>query len=92
MSIREAIAKIAAYLGVKAPTRDLPTGVVKGVAPLGPVLGKMLGFPPNFRELVKTSDGVTYWATDAKARAELGYSPRSVDEGLPLTLGPPAAT
>ena len=87
MSIRDAIAKISVYLGKKPPKRDLPTGLVKAVAPLGPVLGKVLGFPPNFRELITTSDGVTYWATDAKARAELGYSPRTVDEGLPLTLG-----
>jgi nucleoside-diphosphate-sugar epimerase len=87
MTIREAVGKIAAYLGKKPPKRDLPTGVIKAVAPMGPVIGKMLGFPPNFRELIKTSDGVTYWATDAKARAELGYSPRTVDEGMPLTLG-----
>jgi nucleoside-diphosphate-sugar epimerase len=87
MNIRDAIGKIATYLGKKPPKRDLPTGLVKAVAPAGPVLGKLLGFPPNFRELIKTSDGVTYWATDAKARAELGYSPRTVDEGLPLTLG-----
>jgi dihydroflavonol-4-reductase len=86
-TIREAVTKMADYLGKKAPKRDLPVGLVKLVAPLGPVLGKMMGFPPNFRELVSASDGVTYWATDAKARAELGYSPRTVDEGLAPTLG-----
>jgi dihydroflavonol-4-reductase len=87
MTIREAIQKIADYLGKKPPKRDLPVGLVKAVAPLGPVLGPMMGFPPNFRELVSTSHGVTYWAKDDKARAELGYSPRTVDQGLPLTLG-----
>ena len=86
-TIREAIGKMAAYLGKKPPSRDLPVGLVKAVAPLGPVLGKMLGFPPNFRELVSASNNVTYWATDAKARSELGYSPRTVDEGLAPTLG-----
>ena len=86
-TIREAIQKMAAYLGKTAPKRDLPVGLVKAVAPFGPVLGKMLGFPPNFRELISASNDVTYWATDAKARAELGYSPRSVDEGLAPTLG-----
>ena len=86
-TIRDAIGKMAAYLGKKPPKRDLPVGLVKAVAPLGPVLGKMLGFPPNFRELVSASDNVTYWATDAKARAELGYAPRTVDEGLAPTLG-----
>jgi nucleoside-diphosphate-sugar epimerase len=37
---------------------------------------------PNLRELIAAADGVTYWATDAKARAELGYEPRSLSEGL----------
>jgi len=37
---------------------------------------------PNLRELIAASDGVTYWATDAKAREELGYAPRPVIEGL----------
>lgn len=87
MTIRQAIQKISDYLGKKPPKRDLPVGLVKAVAPLGPLLGPMMGFPPNFRELISTSNGVTYWATDDKARAELGYSPRATDEGLPLTLG-----
>ena len=87
MTIREAIEKVAAYLGKKPPKRDLPVGLVKAVAPFGPVLGKLMGFPPNFRELISASNDVTYWATDAKARAELGYSPRTVDEGLAPTLG-----
>jgi nucleoside-diphosphate-sugar epimerase len=46
----------------------------------------MLGFPPNLRELIATSDGVTYWATDEKARRELGYTPRDMDTGLRQTL------
>jgi nucleoside-diphosphate-sugar epimerase len=46
----------------------------------------MLGFPPNLRELIASSDGVTYWATDAKARRELGFAPRDLDTGLRDTL------
>jgi hypothetical protein len=42
-----------------------------------------MGFPPNLTELIKASDGVTYWASDDKARNELGYSPRTLDVGLP---------
>ena len=41
-------------------------------------VGKLMGFPPNFRELISASDGVTYWAKDDKARRELGYSPRDL--------------
>jgi len=35
---------------------------------------------------VSAADGVTYWATDAKARASLGYSPRDLETGLRQTL------
>ncbi|MFL6230373.1 MAG: hypothetical protein ACJ741_16495 [Pyrinomonadaceae bacterium] len=41
---------------------------------------------PNLRELISASDGVTYWATDAKARRDLGYEPRDLEAGL-ATLG-----
>jgi nucleoside-diphosphate-sugar epimerase len=70
----------------KPPKRELPTGILKAVAPAGPVIGKLMGFPPNFRELISASDGVTYWAKDDKARRELGYSPRDLETGLRETL------
>jgi dihydroflavonol-4-reductase len=70
----------------KPPKRELPTGILKAVAPAGPVIGKLMGFPPNFRELISASDGVTYWAKDDKARRELGYSPRNLETGLRDTL------
>jgi nucleoside-diphosphate-sugar epimerase len=79
----ETTAKIADR---KPPKRELPTGVLKAVAPAGPVIGKIMGFPPNFRELISASDGVTYWAKDDKARRELGYSPRDLETGLRETI------
>ena len=45
-----------------------------------------MGFPPNLRELIRVSDGVTYWATDDKARRELGFGPRDLETGLQDTL------
>jgi hypothetical protein len=56
--------------------------VIRASAPLGRWLGPLLGQPPNIRELVSASDGVTYWASDAKAREELGYRPRGLADGL----------
>ncbi len=59
---------------------------MKVAIPIGPLVGKAMGFPPNLRELIRTSDGVTYWAKDDKARRELGYAPRDMDTGLRQTL------
>jgi nucleoside-diphosphate-sugar epimerase len=85
-TMRDLVDKTAAIAGRKPPKRDMPSGVIKLAAPAGPLVGKLMGFPPNFRELISASDGVTYWATDDKARSELGYSPRDLETGLRQTL------
>jgi nucleoside-diphosphate-sugar epimerase len=84
------IRKVAELSGRKAPTREMPASLMKMAIPIGPLVGKMMGFPPNLGELIRTSDGVTYWATDDKARRELGYAPRDMDTGLRETLNRPA--
>lgn len=85
-TMRELIEKVAELSGRKAPKRELPTGLMKLAIPIGPLVGKAMGFPPNLAELIKSSEGVTYWATDAKARRDLGYTPRDLDTGLEQTL------
>jgi nucleoside-diphosphate-sugar epimerase len=85
-TMRGMVDKTAKIAGRKPPKRDMPSGVIKLAAPAGPLVGKMMGFPPNFRELISASDGVTYWGKDDKARRELGYSPRDLDTGLRQTL------
>ena len=80
------IRKVAGLADRRPPTREMPAPLMKAAIPIGPVVGKVLGFPPNLRELIRSSDGVTYWATDEKARRELGYAPRDMDTGLQQTL------
>ena len=82
-TLGELIKKVAVLSGHKAPTKEIPVPVIKRSVWPWRFLGPMMGFPPNLKELIKASDGVTYWATDAKARTELGYSPRTLDVGLP---------
>jgi dihydroflavonol-4-reductase len=60
----------------------VPTPLLKAMIPAGPLIGKVTGTGPNLRELISASAGVTYWATDAKAREELGYEPRRLADGL----------
>jgi nucleoside-diphosphate-sugar epimerase len=81
-TMRELITTLAEVAGKKAPKRALPTGVLRVIAPAGPVVGKLMGQPPNMRELISSGDGVTFWAKHDKAMAELGYTPRGLDTGL----------
>ena len=85
-TMREAIETVARISGRKAPKRALPTGLMKAMIPIGPLVGKVMGQPPNLRELISSADGVTFWAGYEKAKRELGYSPRGMDEGLRQTL------
>jgi dihydroflavonol-4-reductase len=85
-TIREAIGVVAAETGKKAPTHALPTGLMKAMIPIGPLVGKLMGQPPNLRELISSADGVTFWASHEKATRELGYQPRGLEDGLRALL------
>jgi nucleoside-diphosphate-sugar epimerase len=80
-TMRALLLTAARVAGQKLPRLTMPTTVVRALAPLGPLL-RPLGLPPNLREVVSASAGVTYWATDAKARAHLGYAPRGLEAGM----------
>ncbi|MEP7003388.1 MAG: NAD-dependent epimerase/dehydratase family protein, partial [Chloroflexota bacterium] len=70
--LRDAV-RIAATLAGKPPPRlEVPSSILRFAARLR----------PDVAEVVRSADGVTYWATDAKARAELGYAPRSLRDGF----------
>jgi nucleoside-diphosphate-sugar epimerase len=83
---RELITTVAELGGRKPPTRAMPTALLKSIAPLGPVVGPLLGYPPNMSELVSSADGVTFWASSEKAKRELGYAPRDLRTTIADTL------
>jgi dihydroflavonol-4-reductase len=85
-TMREAIETVAAASDRKAPKRAMPVGLMKAMTPIGPLVGKLFGQPPNLRELISSADGVTFWASHEKASRELGYAPRGMEEGLRQTL------
>lgn len=80
------IRKIASLSGKKPPNRELPVGLMKAAVPVWGPFARLFKLPPNLRELIRGGAGVTYWATDEKARTELGYAPRDLDTGLKQTL------
>jgi dihydroflavonol-4-reductase len=85
-TMRELIETLAKVSGKKAPKRAIPTSLMKAMTPIGPLVGKVMGQPPNLRELITSADGVTFWARHDKAMAELDYSPRSLETGLRETF------
>jgi dihydroflavonol-4-reductase len=85
-TMRELIETLAKVTDRKAPKRALPTSLMKALTPIGPVVGKVMGQPPNLSELIRSADGVTVWAKHDKAMSELGYSPRGLEQGLRDTL------
>jgi nucleoside-diphosphate-sugar epimerase len=79
---------IAARLGGHRPPRFIvPTGLLRVVAPLNDRLGGLSGLPHNLAETIRAGENVTYWAKHAKATAELGFRPRSLEQGIADTWG-----
>jgi dihydroflavonol-4-reductase len=76
----------ARVTGKRPPRFTLPSPLIRLSAPAGPIIGPLMGFPPNLREMVSTADGVTFWAKHDKAMSDLGYSPRGLEQGLRDTL------
>jgi nucleoside-diphosphate-sugar epimerase len=70
--LREAVGIAARLAGKPAPRFEVPPRILRFAARLR----------PEVAEVVRSADGVTFWATDAKARAELGYAPRTLREGF----------
>jgi nucleoside-diphosphate-sugar epimerase len=83
----ESIAIAARVGGKRVPPIELPTALARFAAPLNDAVGGLPGMPASLRETIAASDGVTYWASHAKATRELGFEPRSLDQGIADTWG-----
>jgi dihydroflavonol-4-reductase len=83
----ELVEKTCEIAGRTPPRLTMPPALMRAAIPIGPLVGRVMGFPPNLGELIRTSDGVTFWMTDEKARRELGLQTRDLDTGLRQTLG-----
>lgn len=78
----------AARAGGQAPPRiRIPDLVLKVGARLAPNVGGIFGLSPNIREIARASAGVTYWASSARAAAELGFEVRGLADGFADAFG-----
>lgn len=67
------------------PLRALwvPPGVLKGTARVVNLLERVLPVPADLSaEAMRVTSGTTYYGDNGKARRELGYAPRSLEDGL----------
>jgi len=71
-TLGDAYRAVAEATGRGLPRLILPSALVR-------LAGRLV---PRMREIVSSADGVTFWATDAKARAELGTTPRNLQTGM----------
>ena len=87
LRLADAIA-IAARVGGRRPPRlRVPLALLRLLAPLNDRAGGLPGFPPNLRETITAGAGATYWVSHDKATRELGFNPRSLEQGVADTWG-----
>ncbi|HEX5039251.1 MAG TPA: NAD-dependent epimerase/dehydratase family protein [Candidatus Limnocylindria bacterium] len=77
----ELVRRVAAIGHRRPPRLSTPTWALRAAAPLVRRIG------PDLGEMVRAGAGVTYWASDARARRELGYAPRDLESGLTAVFG-----
>ena len=80
-TLAELVGRVSAIAGHRPPRMATPAWILRAAAPLARRIG------PDLGEIVSASDGVTYWASDAKARRELDYAPRDLESGLSEVFG-----
>ncbi len=86
-TLREVVRRASAIAGREPPRLTTPSWMLQAIAPLSGLIGPALGgSEPNLAETIRSSDGVTYWASSEKAKRELGYSPRDLEAGLRTLL------
>lgn len=92
LTYREFFAAAERATGLPAPRLWLPGGVA---TIWSPVLRRLA---PGVSELLRNLGGISYLAVADKAKRELGWTPRSVEAGIPETVewwrvnGPPHAS
>jgi dihydroflavonol-4-reductase len=73
--------------GIRPPRLTLPPFLARLSSILLRPVAAILPLPATYHpETLRVAAGTVYWASDAKARRELGWNPRPLREGLAETL------
>ncbi|HEX4203448.1 MAG TPA: NAD-dependent epimerase/dehydratase family protein [Ktedonobacteraceae bacterium] len=86
-SLVEAFALAEQISGVQAPRLHLAPWMMKAMAATMALIEAVSPLPePYSAESIRSSAGVSYLGSNEKARRELGYAPRTLEQSLPETL------
>lgn len=86
-TLADALKMAEGITGIPAPRFHIPPAAMKGIAMIMGIVEKAVSVPPNYRaEYLRVGAGTTYIGDTTKARRELGYAPRLLEEGLRETL------
>jgi nucleoside-diphosphate-sugar epimerase len=86
-TLRSLADRVCALGGVKPPRLSLPVGVARAGLILSSPFYKMRGFRPPFSAEQLNSLERHWVFDDSRARTELDWHPRTLDEGLPPSVG-----
>jgi nucleoside-diphosphate-sugar epimerase len=86
-SLVEAMGMARKITGIAPPRLTAPPWLMRALSSVMAVVEKVVPVPEDYSsEYLRVSAGVTYLGDNAKARRELGYAPRPLEEGLAETL------
>jgi hypothetical protein len=86
MTAGDALQLTARLAGIPAPLVQLNSRWVAPLVPLVEWLERFVALPLLFSSETLRSTGRTWWVTSAKAERSLGYTHRSVEEGMAETV------
>jgi nucleoside-diphosphate-sugar epimerase len=84
-SLAQGLVRVAALAGTRPPI-TLPSAMVALTGRLNGVVGRLVPLPPQYAAESVRSSLATYLGTPGKAERELGWTCRSIDEGLRETI------
>jgi nucleoside-diphosphate-sugar epimerase len=86
-TMSEAVETASRITGIPAGSRRVPPAFLRAGAALSSVLGRVVRLPPEYTaEGLRVLAGVTYLGSGMKARRELGWRARPLEDGLRETL------
>ena len=83
----DALAVAESITGIPAPRIRAQPDVLKAASWISALVGQLIPLPDTYTaEGLRVVAGVTYLGSNEKAKRELGFAPRSLEDGLAETL------